>query len=38
VVLDGARVGEDCVLRECIVVPGATVASGIEAEAGTILS
>jgi mannose-1-phosphate guanylyltransferase len=38
VVLDGARVGVDCVLRDCIVVPHATVGDGIEAEPGTILA
>ena len=25
VVLRGARIGEDCVLRDCIVCPGATI-------------
>jgi mannose-1-phosphate guanylyltransferase len=38
VILDSARIGADCVLRDCIVVPGAIVADGVHAEPGAILA
>jgi len=38
VVLEGARVGKRCVLRDCIVAPGATVADGTVAAPGSILA
>ncbi len=38
VVLDRARVGTDCVLRDCVVIPGAVVPDGTTAQPGTILA
>ncbi len=37
VVLDGARIGEDCVLRDCIVAPGATVGDRSQVIGGAML-
>ena len=37
VVLDGARIGEDCVLRDCIVAPGATVGDRSQIIGGAML-
>jgi mannose-1-phosphate guanylyltransferase len=37
VVLQGAEIGDDCVLRECIVGAGARVGSGTRVEGGAVL-
>ena len=37
VVLDGARIGEDCVLRDCILAPGATVGDRSQVTGGAML-
>lgn len=37
VVLDGARIGEDCVLRDCIVAPGVTIGDRSRVSGGAML-
>ncbi len=37
VVLDGARIGEDCVLRDCIVAPGVTIGDRSQVIGGAML-
>ena len=37
VVLDGARIGEDCVLRDCIVAPGVTIGDRSQVVDGAML-
>jgi mannose-1-phosphate guanylyltransferase len=37
VVLDGARIGADCVIRNCIIAPGAGIGDGTHVEGGAMV-